>query len=76
MVLNNQAQFKKSNTPFTKWTGYYCSSTIRNWKTGAFTIGTLGQIDTTLNNIQGIVLSPTRELSKQIYNVFNDIGND
>lgn len=43
-------------------------------KTGAFTIGTLGQIDTTLNNIQGIVLSPTRELSKQIYTVFNDIG--
>lgn len=43
-------------------------------KTGAFTIGTLGQIDITKKNIQGLILSPTRELSKQIYDVLNNIG--
>ena len=43
-------------------------------KTGAFTIGTLGQINTECKNIQGLILSPTRELSKQIYDVLSNIG--
>ena len=43
-------------------------------KTGAFTIGTLGQINTESKNIQGLILSPTRELSKQIYDVLSNIG--
>ena len=43
-------------------------------KTGAFTIGTLGQINTESKNIQGVILSPTRELSKQIYDVLSNIG--
>lgn len=43
-------------------------------KTGAFTIGTLGQIDTTKKTIQGLILSPTRELSKQIFDVLSNIG--
>lgn len=43
-------------------------------KTGAFTIGTLGQIDINCKAIQGIILSPTRELSKQIFDVLTNIG--
>lgn len=43
-------------------------------KTGAFTIGTLGQINFEAKEIQAIVLSPTRELSKQIYTVFLNLG--
>ena len=43
-------------------------------KTGAFTIGTLGQIDFEAKEIQAIVLSPTRELSKQIHTVFLNLG--
>jgi len=43
-------------------------------KTGAFTIGTLGQINIKSKSIQGIILSPTRELSKQIYDVLSNIG--
>ena len=38
-------------------------------KTGAFTIGTLGQINVENKSIQGLILSPTRELSKQIFDV-------
>ena len=44
-------------------------------KTGAFTIGTLGQINIRENSTQAIILSPTRELSKQIYNVLKDISH-
>ena len=43
-------------------------------KTGAFTIGTLGQIDFDLKEIQSIILAPTRELSKQIHSVFLNLG--
>lgn len=43
-------------------------------KTGAFTIGTLGQIDFNSKEIQAIILSPTRELSKQIHSVFLNLG--
>jgi len=43
-------------------------------KTGAFTIGTLGQINVENKSIQGLILSPTRELSKQIFDVLSNIG--
>ena len=43
-------------------------------KTGAFTIGTLGQVMLSEKVIQGIILAPTRELSKQIYNVLISLG--
>ena len=44
-------------------------------KTGAFTIGTLQRINTSLNKTQGLILAPTRELSKQIYDVVMGIGS-
>ena len=36
-------------------------------KTGTFSIGALNRIDTSLNEIQVIILSPTRELSQQSF---------
>lgn len=44
-------------------------------KTGAFTIGTLNLIDISLNKTQALILSPTRELSLQTYNVLKSIGS-
>ena len=43
-------------------------------KTGCFAIGSLQLIDTIKNQNQVIILSPTRELSMQTYNVINSIG--
>ena len=42
-------------------------------KTATFCIGTLGRIDTDLNEIQGCVLVHTRELL-QVDTVFRNIG--
>lgn len=44
-------------------------------KTGAFSIGTLNVVDPSLNEIQALILSPTRELSRQSYNVIDKIGS-
>ena len=44
-------------------------------KTAAFTIGALSQVDTTKNTTQVLVLSPTRELSKQTSDVIKQIGS-
>jgi len=43
-------------------------------KTGAFCIGALEKIDTNINNVQIIILSHTKELARQTYNVFNSLG--
>jgi translation initiation factor 4A len=43
-------------------------------KTGAFTVSVLQSIDPDINSTQAIIMSPTRELSKQIYDVVNSIG--
>ena len=43
-------------------------------KTGAFTISVLQSIDPEINSPQAIIMAPTRELSKQIYDVVNSIG--
>jgi len=43
-------------------------------KTGAFTIGILNLLNENVKGIQALILSPTRELSEQIYNVFISIS--
>lgn len=43
-------------------------------KTGAFCIGALEKIDTNINNVQIIILSHTKELAQQTFNVFNNLG--
>jgi superfamily II DNA/RNA helicase len=44
-------------------------------KTGAFTIGSLTCVDTTKNEVQVVVISPTRELADQTGNVAKLLGN-
>jgi translation initiation factor 4A len=43
-------------------------------KTGAFTIGILNLLLENKKGVQALILSPTRELSEQIYNVFLSIS--
>jgi superfamily II DNA/RNA helicase len=43
-------------------------------KTATFVIGTLNNIDFTVEGVQAIVLAPTRELADQIYKVFTNIS--
>jgi translation initiation factor 4A len=43
-------------------------------KTGAFCIGALEKIDININNVQIIILSHTKELAQQTFNVFNNLG--
>ena len=44
-------------------------------KTGAFTIGTLCNIDPKLNKIQSLILAPTHELADQIFTVIKELSN-
>lgn len=44
-------------------------------KTGAFSIGSLSRIDTSLKQTQLIVLSPTRELAEQTINVMKELSS-
>lgn len=43
-------------------------------KTGSFTISMLQIIDEQLNGVQGLIVSPTRELALQTYDVCKEIG--
>jgi len=44
-------------------------------KTAAFSISILQQVDDSLDSLQAIIISPTRELTEQIYNVIKQIAN-
>ena len=44
-------------------------------KTGVFTIGVLQKMNTEINKTQAMILAPTRELAKQIYDVITSIGS-
>tara|TARA_B110000037_G_scaffold9957_1_gene10836 strand:- start:11859 stop:13082 length:1224 start_codon:yes stop_codon:yes gene_type:complete len=43
-------------------------------KTGAFTVSTLQCVDETVNEVQGLILAPTRELAIQIHDVISKLG--
>jgi superfamily II DNA/RNA helicase len=43
-------------------------------KTGAFTVSMLQVIDENVNEIQGLILAPTRELAGQIHTVITQLG--
>ena len=44
-------------------------------KTGAFTVGCLNLIDTNVNSVQAIIMSPTRELAIQTNEVLKSLGS-
>lgn len=43
-------------------------------KTGAFSVGVLQNIDTSVQKVQAIILAPTRELAKQIHDVVSGLA--
>jgi translation initiation factor 4A len=43
-------------------------------KTGAFSVGVLQNIDTSVKKVQAVILAPTRELAKQIHDVVSGLG--
>jgi translation initiation factor 4A len=43
-------------------------------KTGAFSVGVLQNVDLTVRKVQAVILAPTRELAKQIYDVVTGLS--
>lgn len=43
-------------------------------KTGAFSVGVLQNVDTSVKKVQAIILAPTRELAKQIHDVVSGLA--
>ena len=60
--------------PFLKCRDLIAQAQSGSGKTGAFTIGSLQIIDSTKNDVQALILAPTRELAQQIYDVYVFIG--
>lgn len=65
---------KKSILPFINKKDIIAQAQSGTGKTGAFTISILQLVDPSINSIQAIILSPTRELSRQTFNVFNALS--
>jgi translation initiation factor 4A len=60
--------------PFCTGSDIIAQSQSGTGKTGTFSIGLLQRIDVTQSTTQALVLAPTRELAKQIYNVIGLLG--
>lgn len=66
---------QKSIIPMYKGRDIIAQAQSGTGKTGAFTIGALQRIEQEKNTTQCIVLSPTRELAIQNYNVFTNLAS-
>lgn len=66
---------KKAIRPMVKKRDIIAQAQSGTGKTGCFTIGTLSNIDTSKNEVQAMILSPTRELSQQTKSVLDSLGN-
>lgn len=65
---------KKAITPMIAKRDIIAQAQSGTGKTGCFTVGTLQNIDTSKNEVQAMILSPTRELSQQTKNVLDSLG--
>ena len=65
---------KKSIMPIIKGRDIFAQAQSGSGKTGTFSIGTLQNIDVSINTIQAIILAPTHELAKQISTVISNLG--
>jgi len=65
---------KRAIIPMTKKNDIIAQAQSGTGKTGAFSVGTLQLIDETVKKTQAIIMSPTRELSKQIMEVLNNLS--
>lgn len=66
---------QKAIIPLSEGRDIIAQSQSGTGKTGAFSIGSLNRVDPTLKQPQILVLAPTRELAKQIYDVFSSLSN-
>lgn len=65
---------KKAILPIVKGRDIIAQAQSGTGKTGTFSIGTLQSINTSLNKVQAILMSPTHELAIQTTNVIKKIG--
>jgi translation initiation factor 4A len=66
---------KKTIIPLIKRKDIIAQAQSGTGKTGAFVIGSLQRLNKKLKKVQIIILSPTRELSRQTYNVVKTISH-
>lgn len=66
---------KKAIIPMTHGNDLLAQAQSGTGKTGAFTVSTLQLIDTSKNEVQALILAPTRELADQINEVALAIGS-
>lgn len=66
---------KKAILPIIKGNDVIAQAQSGTGKTGAFTISALQYIDETVNEIQVLILAPTRELASQIQEVLSKLGS-
>jgi translation initiation factor 4A len=66
---------KMAIVPMSKHTDILAQSQSGTGKTGAFTIGSLSVVDTSIKAPQVLVICPTRELSQQTERVARALGN-
>jgi translation initiation factor 4A len=66
---------KKAIIPMTQGNDLLAQAQSGTGKTGAFTVSTLQLTDTTKNEVQALILAPTRELADQINEVVMAIGS-
>lgn len=65
---------KKAIIPILQGNDVIAQAQSGTGKTGAFTISILQSINPDIKDTQAVIMSPTRELSRQIYDVINKIG--
>lgn len=65
---------QKAILPIIKNNDVIAQSQSGTGKTGCFTISALEKIDENIKKTQSLIISPTRELSQQIFNVLNNLS--
>ena len=65
---------QKAIVPLSKGNDIIAQSQSGTGKTGTFSIGTLQIIDKEIKSPQVLILSPTRELAQQTYNVASELN--
>ena len=65
---------KKAIVPFINGRDLIAQAQSGTGKTATFSIATLQIIDNNKSSIQALIVSPTRELAQQTYNIIKDIG--
>jgi translation initiation factor 4A len=66
---------KQSVLPFKNGRDVIAQAQSGTGKTGAFTVGVLSRVDAKKNQTQALILSPTKELSLQNFNVANALSS-